>query len=317
MNVTSLAPNPSPTPANPRQILSAQDLARLNQRSNWAGGRHFLGHLAVLGVSGYLWATAPLGLAIPALGMYGVSLAMMFCAMHECCHRTAFANPRLNDIAAWLAGLLSFYNSTFYRRYHKWHHRYTQIPDKDPEMGDPKPTTWGAYLGQLTGIPWWIGKVRSHSRVALGQLEDCFFLPESAYGEVVHSVRWQLGVYGAVTAIAIFLGHPWFLFTYWVLPLALGQPLLRFVLLAEHTGCPQEDNPLTNTRTTLTLWPLRWLMWNMPFHAEHHLYPSIPFQSLPQTHAQLKTYFDRVESGYMQVNRSITATFEGIPEAKQ
>ncbi|MFZ4677749.1 MAG: fatty acid desaturase, partial [Nodosilinea sp.] len=59
------------------------------------------------------------------------------------------------------------------------------------------------------------------------------------------------------------------------------------------------------TRTTLTLWPLRWLMWNMPYHAEHHLYPSIPFQALPAAHAQLKPYFERVDGGYLGVHRGI------------
>jgi fatty acid desaturase len=309
-NTTAATDSLLSTP-NPRQILSATELASLNQRSNWAGGAQFLAHCGVIAVSGYLWAIAPLGLALPSLVVCGVSLALMFCAMHECCHRTAFANPWLNDGAAWLAGLLSFYNSTFYRRYHKWHHRYTQIPGKDPELDDPKPETWGSYLAQLSGIPWWIGKVRGHGRIALGDLEGCYFLPESAHAEVVRSVRVQLAVYGGAIALSSTLGHPWFLAIYWVLPLALGQPLLRFVLLAEHSGCPHSDNPLTNTRTTLTLWPLRWLMWNMPFHAEHHLYPSIPFQVLPQAHSQLKSYFERVETGYGQVHRGIATTFNG------
>jgi len=80
-----------------------------------------------MGVSGYLWGTNfhNLSIALPALPIYGFSLAAMFAPLHECCHRTAFANSRLNDGVTWCARLLSFYNSTFYRRYHKWHHRYT------------------------------------------------------------------------------------------------------------------------------------------------------------------------------------------------
>lgn len=307
-NTTPVAETNLP-PSNPRQTLSAQALATLNQRSNGAGAAQFGGHLGAIAISGYLWGTAPLELALPALLVCGASLALMFCAMHECCHRTAFASPRLNDGAAWLAGLLSFYNSTFYRRYHKWHHRYTQIPGKDPELDDPKPKGLGSYLWQLSGVPWWIGKVRGHSRVALGQLDDCYYIPEHGRAEVMRSLRLQLLTYAAVFAISTLLGNPWFLFTYWVLPLAVGQPVLRLVLLAEHTGCPNEANPLINTRTTLTLWPLRWIMWNMPFHAEHHLYPSIPFQQLPAAHAQLRPYFDCVEAGYVRVNRGIVANF--------
>ena len=49
-----------------------------------------------------------------------------------------------------------------------------------------------------------------------------------------------------------------------------------------------DRNGLTNTRTTLTNAAVRLLMWNMPFHAEHHLYPSIPFHRLPDAHATLR-----------------------------
>ncbi|MEO1068987.1 MAG: fatty acid desaturase family protein [Cyanobacteria bacterium J06638_6] len=306
MNTTSVA-GPGSLLRQPRQILSAEALALLNQRSNRAGLLQFVGHLGVIALGGYLWATAPWWLALPSLVLCGSALALMFCAMHECCHRTAFASPRLNDAAAWLAGLLSFYNSTFYRRYHKWHHRYTQIPGQDPELEDPKPVSLGDYLWQLSGVPWWIGKLRGHSRVALGNLAGCYYLPETCHADVVRSLRLQLLTYAAMVAVSALLGHPWFLLTYWVLPLALGQPLLRYVLLAEHTGCPNDANPLLNTRTTFTLWPLRWLMWNMPYHAEHHLYPSIPFQALPAAHAQLRPYFEHVDDGYVQVHRSIVA----------
>jgi fatty acid desaturase len=295
---------------NPRQLLSTSELTTLNQRSNWAGGRHFLGHLGIIAASGALWMTAPLWIGVPALVIYGTSLALMFCAMHECCHRTAFAQPRLNDAAAWVAGLLSFYNSTFYRRYHKWHHRYTQIPGKDPELEDPKPTTRWEYVWHLSGIPWWISKVQGHAQVALGRLESCYYLPAASHRDVIRSTWIQLAVYAIAAGASILLGHPWLLLTMWIVPLAIGQPVLRFVLLAEHTGCPNDDNPLTNTRTTLTWLPLRWLMWNMPFHAEHHLYPSIPFQWLPQAHEQLRPHFERVESGYLRVNRDLIAAFE-------
>ncbi|MEL6136872.1 MAG: fatty acid desaturase [Cyanobacteria bacterium J06628_6] len=313
MIANSVKPSSPPVSTNPlalRQLLSAKLLAQLNQRSNQSGTLRFAGHLLVLAISGYLWAAAPLWLAIPALVVYGAGLALMFCAMHECAHRTAFASPKVNDAAAWLAGLLSFYNATFYRRYHKWHHRYTQISGKDPELGDPKPTSMVQYGWQLTGLPWWWGRLVAHTKVALGQLDDFYFLPESAYGSVVQSTWLQLGGYGAIAILSVLLGHPTFIVTYWLLPLAVGQPLLRFLLLAEHGGCTHDDNPLTNTRTTLTLWPLRFLMWNMPYHAEHHLYPSIPFHALPAAHQTLNAYFETVDVGYLKVHRDLIAAFK-------
>jgi fatty acid desaturase len=293
---------------DPNRLLSAEELNDLNTRSDVKGLLQLTGHLLILGLSGAVWgfslAHQQWLVAVPSLVVYSCSIAAMFAPMHEGVHRTAFVNNRLNEIVAWWAALLGFYNSTFYRRYHKWHHRYTQIPDKDPELSDPKPTTFGQYWLEVSGLPWWIGKLKTHWRVALGQLDQYPFIPEAGREEVIRSTRLQLAVYAASIALSIAVGHPWFI-VYWLLPLAVGQPFLRAYLLAEHTGCTLDNNSLTNTRTTLTLLPIRYLMWNMPFHAEHHLYASIPFHALPAAHEKLKPYFTRIESGYVNVNRDI------------
>lgn len=293
---------------DPRHLLAADELKRLNERSNWRGFGQLAAHLIVMGISGGLWATqrGHWAIALPAVIIYGFSLASMFAAVHECVHRSAFASNRVNDVVGWLAGLLSGYNSTFYRRYHKWHHRFTKVPGKDPELEDLIPSTWTEYLWVMTGIPWWLGKIRGHWQVARGHFEGMPYLPETAYREVQRSTWLQLSVYGGAIALSVIFRQPWFLL-YWVLPLAIGQPILRFILIAEHTGCPDGDNPLTNTRTTLTLWPLKLMMWNMPFHAEHHLYPSIPFHQLAAAHETLAPHFAHVEPGYVQVNRSVMA----------
>jgi fatty acid desaturase len=294
----------------PQHLLPSEELKSLNTRSDLKGLVQLGGHLAMMGMSGYLWGSqwGNWGVAIPALVVYGISIAFMFAPLHEGVHRTAFANQRLNDIVAWFAGLLSFYNSTFFRRYHKWHHRYTQIAGKDPELEDPKPTNWGEYLWQISGLPWWWGKVTGHFKIARGKVEDYAYIPEAAQDEVIRSTRLQLGVYGGAIALSLLFGQPWFVM-YWVLPLAVGQPFLRAILLAEHTNCTQDGNPLTNTRTTLTIFPVRFLMWNMPFHTEHHLYTSIPFHALPKAHQTLSPHFQQIESGYINVNSQIVRSF--------
>lgn len=316
MSISTVSVGVTPEKSQPvsnNRILAASVLSPLNQKSNLSGALRLSAHLAVLALSGYIWSQAVSARlywqGLPALLIYGVGLAFMFCTVHECVHRTAFKNGQANDAIAWIAGCLSLYNSTFYRRYHKWHHRYTRIEGKDPELLDLQPQTIPEYLWILSGIPWWIGKIEGHIKVAQGNLEGCYYLPESSHENVIKSTRLQLGVYGTVFLASAIAGHPWFFFTYWVLPLAVGQPVLRFVLLAEHTGCTYNDNALANTRTTLTLWPLRFLMWNMPYHAEHHLYPSVPFHALPQAHSLLKAHFETVDSSYVRVNQKIVNGF--------
>jgi fatty acid desaturase len=293
---------------NPHRILPTQELSILNETSNSKGLLQLVGHLAIMGLSSYLWVTnfGNWLVAIPALIIYSFSIASMFAPLHECVHKTAFANHRLNDVIAWLSGVLSFYNSTFFRHYHKWHHLYTRVPGKDPELTDLTPSNLGEYLLILSGLLWWKGKISGHFRIAFGQLDDCPFIPEAARPEVIRSTRLQLAVYGIAIAFSIAAGQPWFL-VYWLLPLAVGQTILRFILLAEHTGCNLDNNLLANTRTTLTLFPVQFLMWNMSFHAEHHLYPSIPFHALPIAHEKLRSHFTHVDLGYVSVNRKIIA----------
>jgi fatty acid desaturase len=117
-------------------------------------------------------------------------------------------------------------------------------------------------------------------------------------------VRWQFSVY-AVLAAASLIAAQGFLLWSWLLPLAVGQPFLRLLLLAEHTGCAYSTDGLANTRTTLTVAPVRWLMWNMPFHAEHHLYPSLPFHALPAAHRWIGPKLQHLDRGYLAVHAGL------------
>ncbi len=85
---------------------------------------------------------------------------------------------------------------------------------------------------------------------------------------------------------------------FWLLPQVIGQVFLRLYLLTEHTECEDTPNGLQNTRTTLTNAAMRLVMWNMSYHAEHHLYPSIPFHRLPAAHVAVRDRLGVVQPGY-------------------
>jgi len=288
------------------ELIPRRELALLNTLRDGPGLRRLLSHLTLIVVAGLLWRldTIPLLLRVPALWINGIALASCFAGLHECCHRTAFSSRRLNDGVAWLLGLLSFYNATFYRRYHQWHHRYTHQPGLDPELDDPVPASLSAYLLEISGWTWWIGKLRSYSHLLWGDLTSYPYLNTQIGPQVRRSVRIQITVYVLLAAVSL-VGANGFLFWNWLLPLAVGQPFLRVLLLAEHTGCAYSADGLANTRTTLTIAPVRWLMWNMPFHAEHHLYPSLPFHALPAAHRWIGPRLQHCDQGYLAVHAQL------------
>lgn len=288
-----------------RHVLEIETVRSLSRRSNLKGLMRFGAHLLVMTLTGFLvWLSlSNWFLLVPAMILHGFTLVTMFAAMHECVHRTAFASVRLNEIVGWIAGLLSFYNFTYYRHYHTWHHRYTQDSQKDPELMTPKPTTMAGYLMEISGIPFWAMRPVTFTLLAMGRTSRYQFVPASARRGIAISASFQLGLYVAgIISVALGYSAPLYFF---FLPAILAQPLLRAILIAEHTGCSTDTNGLTNTRTTLTNPFIRLLMWNMPFHTEHHLYPSIPFHQLPKAHDVLREKLAHLAPNYVAANRTV------------
>jgi fatty acid desaturase len=290
--------------ASGRGLLGVVDLRVYGRRSNAQGASRAAVHLACVAATGTLvWLALPNWfLLVPAMLLHGLTLVTMFAPMHECTHRTALASPAANAAVGWIAGLLSFYNSTYYRYYHSWHHRYTQDPARDPELMFPRTSSRARYLLEISTLGFWYRRVVDYAILAASAAR-LPFLPERARRTVALSVSIQILVYlAAGAAIAGGFTAPLYFF---FLPSLLAMPLMRAYLIAEHTLCSRDQNFLSNTRTTLTVFPVRLLMWNMPFHAEHHLFPSVPFHRLPALHEAIGDRFAHVSPGYVAVNRKV------------
>jgi fatty acid desaturase len=136
-------------------------------------------------------------------------------------------------------------------------------------------------------------------------------VPERRKGELVSEARFFVSLYISIAIWQLLMGYS-FAWYYWVLPSLLGQPFLRFYLITEHTGCKDSLNLFENTRTTETNWFYKKLAWNMPYHAEHHAYPLVPFHALDQVHKLCHKYYSSNSpctpsgsNGYISVNKGI------------
>lgn len=74
---------------------------------------------------------------------------------------------------------------------------------------------------------------------------------------------------------------------------------MRLIRMSEHGSCEWVGDLRRNTRTTLTVAPVRWLAWNMPYHAEHHGIPKLPFHALPALHQELAPHLEYLDQGYL------------------
>jgi fatty acid desaturase len=228
-------------------------------------------------------------------------LVFLFAPLHESVHRTAFRTRRLNDVVAWFAGLVLLLPPTWFRAFHFAHHRFTQIQGRDPELEIKEVETWPDYLIHLSGWRYWKGTVALLIRNASGRA-GAPFVPPTLESRLVREARGMLAIYAAVALLSLAFRSDAALL-YWVLPALLGQPFLRAYLLAEHTGLPLVESFWENTRTTLTGWPLRFLAWNMPFHAEHHANPGAPFYALPAEHLREQEKLSAVSPSYLAFHR--------------
>jgi fatty acid desaturase len=300
-NVAAAGEGPAPS----RNLLDGSALRALTRRSSLRGATQLGAHVVCMSATGFLvWVAEPFWyLLIAAMALHGVTIVTMFAPMHECVHRTAFASRRANDIVGWVAGVLSFYNSTYFRYYHTWHHRFTQDPVRDPELIYPKASNRLEYWREITGLMFWFRRAIDYPALAIGRIRELPFVPHSARGRIALSMSVQLLTYLA-GAISIAVGFRMVLY-FWFLPAILAEPFLRALLIVEHTGCSQDGNGLTNTRTTLTRWSIRLLMWNMPYHAEHHLYPCVPFHKLPALHVRIHEKLAHLAPSYVAANRAV------------
>jgi fatty acid desaturase len=173
---------------------------------------------------------------------------------------------------------------------------------RDPELMFPRADIRSRYLREISTIGFWYRRAVYYGRLALGTAQ-LPFMPDSARRTVQVSVAVQWLIYLAA-ATAVELGHTAPLY-FFFLPSVLAMPLMRTYLIAEHTLCSRDQNFLTNTRTTLANFPVRLLMWNMPFHAEHHLYPAVRFHGLPELHDQIGDRLMHVAPGYVATNQRV------------
>ena len=226
----------------------------------------------------------------------GILIVFLFTLLHESIHQTPFKTSWLNVMAARVSGFLIFLPPIWFKYFHLAHHRFTNIPGKDPELAFEKPTTISGYIIHVSGIPTWIGHFRTLFKNAMGNCQ-ADFLPQKAEARIVKESQLLLLAYVMILFGNIF----WMstkLFWIWLLPVLLGQPFLRFYLLAEHGLCPTVANMFENTRTTLTNRLVRFIAWNMPYHTEHHVYPMVPFHKLPELHEIIQNDLIHKEANY-------------------
>ena len=282
----------------------------LMQRSNNPAWAHFLiMYILFFGTSVWVvisWNQHFLQILFSQI-CFGLLCCSIFASIHETVHNTAFKSRFMNQFGARLGGLSHLYPATAFQELHFTHHRHTHVPGLDPEISfgnKPLPsvvTSLPSYLGWISGFPMLLFKIFMLFIGAFGMPE---FFRKNFFPFIRAGVRGKLAaecifivlVHSALVLLAIFVNSGfWGLFTGQV----VGHCMLAAYLVPEHNGLTHEgNNILDKTRSMHTNKLVKLWMWNMPYHAEHHAYPAIPFHALPQLHELIKDELLHKEEGY-------------------
>ena len=282
--------------------LPAARKAELHARSDAPGLRRLVVYLMAI----VFCASAVLAGWWVMMLPLGILLSFLFTLEHEATHKTPFASERLNEWVGWACGLVLILPFTWFRYFHLAHHRFTHDPERDPELlAGQAPQSWAGYLLHVSGWRYWRGMVVQFCLLVAGRgMAD--YIPVSAGARVVAEARGMAVIY-AIAGASLFYSPA--LFWIWILPSLIGQPFVRLYLMAEHGRCAHVADMFANTRTTYTTALIRWLAWNMPYHAEHHAMPNVPFHKLPDLHDLTQAHLKETEEGYARFHRRYVDAF--------
>lgn len=296
---------------NRLSLLAPERLKALSVRSDWRGTFHLLSQVGALIVTTVLLAkTWGSWWMIPPFMAQGILLNALYAGQHEMCHRTAFKSRLANAIIGEIIGFIVILPAQWDRLFHFAHHRNTQDPAKDPELlaygiFDMK----GWYIA-MSGLPFGWGQAKAMVSAARGSLPDyTYWLSEKEKPPMVAEARWHLALYALIAILSVVF-HSWIALKFWLGPMLLMKWFHQFQNVGEHTAMTHEPDTLSNTRTLVGPALMRWLMWNMSYHAAHHTFPSIPFHRLPELDRELRAKGAKpmVTLGYLRIQGEIVKT---------
>ena len=217
---------------------------------------------------------APLYL-LSAASLHGISLFT-----HEAVHGTLARNRLLNDLLGALCAFPVLQTCTAYRVLHLRHHQHLGN-DGDPDHYENY-TRWT-----------WIVFLMNWLRLLIGYPVYITAIPLMGFRQGTTHERWWIASEVSVLVALVLLvwlspmPRNWLLHG-WLIPMLCINSMVNIRGMSQHTLLEHAADEVLGTRTILTSRLVRFFMCNENYHLEHHLYPGVPWYSLPSVHRELQ-----------------------------
>jgi sphingolipid 4-desaturase/C4-monooxygenase len=210
------------------------------------------------------WWTLPAAYLIGAFSCH-----TLYVCIHECSHNLVFKNRTLNIWSGIIANLpMVFPSAVSFSKYHMKHHAYQGVEELDADM----PFRWEAKLinNSTFGKAIWLLLYPVFQVIRPARLKEIKLVDTWTVINLVIQVAFDV-------AIVMVLGWKAFLFLTLSLFFSVGLHPLGARWIQEHFlthGDHQETKSYYGRLNLLNL--------NVGFHNEHHDFPSVPWNKLPQ-----------------------------------
>ena len=281
-----------------RTPIEKETLRRLTGRSDGSGFLQVLPHLALVAISGaaafFAAARLPWWALLAILFVHGSLWAYLANGFHELTHGTVFKTRALNAVFLRIYSFLTWNSHVLYKASHTRHHLYTLHPPQDLEVVLPMRLTLAGFLGSAVIDPLgFFGSVSTMVRHAAGKLtgewENALF-PESDAAQRRRLFTWaRCTLLGHALIVALSAVTGWWLAAVLTTGAAFyGRWVFFLNTYSQHTGL-QDNVPDFRlcTRTVRHNPVLQYLYFHMNYHAEHHMYASVPCYNLERLHREI------------------------------
>ncbi|MFM9019731.1 MAG: fatty acid desaturase [Sediminibacterium sp.] len=206
----------------------------------------------------------------------------LFVLIHECAHKLIFKNRAANKLSGMIANIpLIFPSSVTFETYHLKHHSFQGVHELDGDL----PNYWEAKLINH----YFIGKVIWLLFYPLFQVFRLSRLREIAPFDKWVALNWVIQI-ASMTAIIWFLGAQSFVYLVASFFFSVGLHPLGARWIQEHYLTQGEQETYSYYGV------LNHVAFNVGFHNEHHDFPSVPWNRLPDIKKTAPGFYDQLSS---------------------
>lgn len=225
-------------------------------------------------------------LKLPWIFLSGVALHALGILMHEGVHGKLFASAALNRWIGFLCSAPVFVAGSAYRAYHLPHHRAVRSASDPDEFEN------------VTRRPAWL-KILLVLWLLVGTFWYLVYLPVTGFRmgnresrrAILEEYALMLLLYGLAFALVPLR----ILAEVWLLPFLFTALFAQLRGFTEHIFTAG-DAPARAARTITSSRLVSFLMLNLNYHLDHHLYPAVPWYNIPRLHELLRDELRRADA---------------------